>query len=266
MGFDELLRITPWILTILCANIIHYRSLWTAREESKDRVRALRKSAAQSDSKLEHERLTFDLMRAPAMRKARYKIKLMRYCGTTLFVLVLKRYHLPELHERYTIGIITLEVLIVGMLSGLIVVYLNENQEETFRTLWRPSFDFQSPRIGLFWDIVRVLGTSVSVPIEEELFYHSWMYRYMVQLLNRHHYKSFTEVPFLKWSWPAWLASNVIKGIYNGKEWRSYCISGLLFQWMIGRRGLFLDGVFTHAISNLTISCWVLLTGQRQYW
>ncbi|KAH9574463.1 hypothetical protein CY35_01G059000 [Sphagnum magellanicum] len=211
MGFDELLRITPWILTILCANIIHYRSLWTAREESKDRVRALRESAAQSDSKLEHERLTFDLMRAPAMRKARYKIKLMRYCGTTLFVLVLKRYHLPELHER-------------------------------------------------------VLGTSVSVPIEEELFYHSWMYRYMVQLLNRHHYKSFTEVPFLKWSWPAWLASNVIKGIYNGKEWRSYCISGLLFQWMIGRRGLFLDGVFTHAISNLTISCWVLLTGQRQYW
>jgi hypothetical protein len=29
---------------------------------------------------------------------------------------------------------------------------------------------------------------------------------------------------------------------------------------------VFLDGVFTHAISNLTISCWVLLTGQRQYW
>lgn len=98
---------------------------------------------------------------------------------------------------------------------------------------------------------------------EEE---HSWVYRYIFKLLHPRDYESFANVSFSEWSWVAWLMSNGIKGIYNGKEWQSYFISGLLFQWMIGRRGLFLDGLLTHAVSNLTIGCWVLSTNQRQYW
>jgi CAAX prenyl protease-like protein len=282
MGVEEVLRITPWLLTILCANVVHYRSLWTARDENRQRViaqRATSKAKAKQDAASregyeftrkqattsKHELLTFDLMRSPVMRKARYKIKLLRYVATSLYILC---FHglIPELNEHYPVNTFTLECLIAGALSGLITVYLNENQDEAMRTVWRPGHDFDSGLLGDAWDMIRLVGASLAVPVEEELFFHSWMYRYMLKRLHPQGYDSFAGVPFSAWSWAAWIASNAIKGVYNGKEWQSYCISGLLFQWMIGRRGLFLDGLLTHAVSNLTIGCWVLSTNQRQYW
>lgn len=263
----ELLRLTPWILTIICANVVHYRSLWAAREEDRKRVIAQRKAedATSKEGIPQHELLTFDLMQSPIMRKARYKIKLLRYLATSLYIFLFHT-RIPELHERYHVNSFTLECFIVGILSGLITVYLNENQDEAMRTLWCPGQDFGSASLGDAWDILRLVGASLAVPVEEELFYHSWMYRYIVALLHKGEYERFVDVPFWEWSWVAWVVSNGIKGIYNGKEWRSYFISGLLFQWMIGRRGLFLDGLLTHAISNLTVGCWVLATNQRQYW
>lgn len=281
-GVEVVLRITPWILTIICANLLHYRSLLDARNENRERVLAQRvtskqqaKREASSKDAFEfmrkqattskHELLTFDLMRSPIMRKARYKIKLLRYAATSVYILFFYRF-IPELNEAYPVNFFSLECLIVGILSGLITVYLNENQDEAMRTLWRPAVDFGSGFLGDIWDVIRLLGASLAVPVEEELFYHSWMYRYILKLLHKDEYASFVHVSFFEWSWVAWLISNAIKGIYNGKEWQSYFINGLLFQWMIGRRGLFLDGLLTHAISNLTIGCWVLTTNQRQYW
>lgn len=264
MGVDEVLRLMPWILTITCANVVHYRSLWTARDEDRKRVKTLNQGAPGVAHDSHHELLTFDLMQSSIMRKARYKIKLLRYVATSLYIIFFHRF-IRELHEPYFINSFTLECFIVGVLSGLITVYLNENQDEAMRTLWRPGHDFGSGFLGDMWDILRLVGASLAVPVEEELFYHSWMYRYIVTL-QKGEYTRFVDVSFWEWSWLAWVVSNGIKGIYNGKEWQSFFINGLLFQWMIGRRGLFLDGLLTHAVSNLTVGCWVLATNQRQYW
>lgn len=263
IGVDELLRFMPWILTITCANVVHYRSLWAARDAERKRIRKPSDHDAPGPHP-PHELLTFDLMQSPIMRKARYKIKLLRYIATSLYILLFHRF-IPELHEPYSVNSITLECFIVGALSGLITVYLNENQDEAMRTLWRPGHDFESGLVGDTWDMLRLVGSSLAVPVEEELFYHSWMFRYIV-MVRKGEYESFVDVPFWEWNWVAWVVSNGVKGIYNGKEWQSYFISGLLFQWMIGRRGLFLDGLITHSVSNLTVGCWVLATNQRQYW
>lgn len=258
MGVDTLLRLTPWILTITLANVVHYQSLFEARDEERMRV-------ALYQVKREHELLTFDLMQSPIMRKCRYKIKLLRYVATSLYILIFHRF-IGELHEPYVLSSITVECLIVGILSGLVTVYLNENQDEAMRTLWRPAYDFNSGSLGDTWDILRLVGASLAVPVEEELFYHSWMYRYVITWLWRDKYERFVDVPFSEWSWLAWLVSNGIKGVYNGKEWQSYFITGLLFQVMISRRGFFLDGLLTHSVAGFTVGCWVLASNQRQYW
>lgn len=267
IGAEELLRITPWLLTIICANVVHYKSLWAARDEDRKRVIAQRKKAEEDENiSPQHELLTFDLMQSPIMRKARYKVKLLRYLSTTLYLLLFHRF-IPELHEPYRLNsACTLESLIVGILSGLITVYLNENQDEAMRTLWRPGHDFGSQVRGDTWDMLRLVGATVAVPVEEELFYHSLMYRYVVTVVAKGRYERFLDVGFREWSWTAWVLVNGVKGLYNGKEWRSRFVSGLLFGWMVGRRGVFLDGVVAHAVSNLTVACWVLGTGQRQYW
>lgn len=179
LGIEEVLRITPWILTIICANMLHYRSLWTAKEENRRQVMAMRETSAEESKMYHHELLTYDLMRAPTMRKARYKIKLLRYSAMSMYIMVLNSF-LPELHEPYVVTSVTLECIIVGMLSGLITVYLNENQYEAMRTLWRPALDFGSISLGRVWDTIRLMGASIAVPVEEELFYHSWIYRYII--------------------------------------------------------------------------------------
>lgn len=193
IGVEGVLRITPWMLTIICANVLHYRSLWTARDENRKRViaeRVISKQKAKKDATSKegfeftrkqattskHELLTFDLMRSPVMRKARYKIKLLRYVATSVYILLFHGF-ISELNEVYPVNSFTLECVIAGALSGLITIYLNENQDEAMRTVWRPGHDFDSGFLGDTWDILRLVGASLAVPLEEELFYHSWMYR-----------------------------------------------------------------------------------------
>jgi membrane protease YdiL (CAAX protease family) len=114
--------------------------------------------------------------------------------------------------------------------------------------------------------MIHLVGASLAVPVQEELFFHLRLYRYMLKRLHPQGCDSFASVLFSAWNWAVWIALNAIKGVYNGKEWQSYFINGLLFQWMIGRHRLFLDGLLMHAVSNLTIGYWVLSTNQRQYW
>jgi hypothetical protein len=98
--------------------------------------------------------------------------------------------------------------------------------------------------------MICLVGASLAMLVEEELFFHSWMYRYMLKRLHPQGYDNFASIPFSAWSWAAWIVLNAIKGVYNDKEWQSYFISRLLFQWMIGRRRLFLDGLLTHNLQS----------------
>lgn len=259
-------------MTTVSANVIHYFSLWYAKEE------ALRQAAEAASATTgrrgrwypgsdpeEHQLLSFDLMNSPAMRKARYLIKLIRYGCTLLYVAIFYNF-LPELSfESFSPGLGTIEALVVGVLGGLVTLYLNENRHLEMRTCWRPDVDYGSEFWGWLWDGIRVAG-AFSTPVEDSLMYHSWIYRSLTCYLTRNSYNSFIDVPFLDWNWVACIASNGVFALYNGTEWRSSGLIGILSLWVTGRRGQLLDGILAHGICRVTISTWVLYTGQRQYW
>ncbi|KAL3701204.1 hypothetical protein R1sor_019226 [Riccia sorocarpa] len=263
------------VTTESCSNIIHYRSLLHAKQEAHKQFKATAALAAITNrrhfpgsSPEEHELLTFDLMESPLMRKARYKVKIVHY-GALMVYIALFYHFLPELHwDEFTPGVGTVEGLVVGLLSGLVTVLLNENKLCDMRTAWRPAADFESRELGLFWDVIRTVG-AFTTPYEDCLFYHSWMYRLLVQYLRVDEdmpIRAFTEVSFTSWSWRAWLACNSAFALYNGKEWRSSLVSGLLSLWAMGRKGQFLDGIIALTACRMTVNTWVLLTGQRQFW
>ncbi|MCO5558941.1 hypothetical protein L7F22_012532 [Adiantum nelumboides] len=248
------LRVLPWLLTVLSANLLHYSSLLHARSQA-------RRSAVESPPPL-----SFSLMNSPSMRLVRYKIKLLRYSATLIFLLLFWSF-IPELAIPFDAGWGTIEACILGLLAGFITIYLNENSALIMRNPWKPAIDFKSASYGYMWDMLRLFGATFLVPFEEELFYHSWLYRYLCQLRSIDRlYRSFTDVPFREWNWGAWIATNVLLALYNGQEWKSYGMSGLLCNWVIARGGQFMDGVLAHSICNLTVSFWVLSTGQRQFW
>ncbi|BBM97631.1 hypothetical protein MPTK1_1g07130 [Marchantia polymorpha subsp. ruderalis] len=268
---ETLLRVLPWLTTTLAANVIHYRSLFSARQEGR---RHFIESAAALSSRRhfpgsspdEHELLTFDLMQSAIMRKARYKIKVVHYSSTVLYVALFYAF-LPELHlDEFVPGLGTAEGLVVGLLSGLVTILLDENRLGDMRTTWRPGVDYESRFWGFVWDAIRILCAS-STPIEDCLFYHSWLYRVLVQSLSDDiEFESFTDVPLSMWSWTAWLVCNSALALYNGKEWRSSMLSGLLSLWVTARSGQLLDGVLALSVSRMTVNLWVVLTGQRQFW
>ncbi|KAI5062645.1 hypothetical protein GOP47_0023184 [Adiantum capillus-veneris] len=248
------LRAFPWLLTVLSANLLHYSSLLQARAHA-------RRLAMDSPPPL-----SFTLMNSPSMRLVRYKIKLLRYSATLIFFLLFWSF-IPEIAVPLEMGWGTIEASIVGLLAGFITIYLNENMALNMRNPWKPAIDFQLASYGCMWDMLRLFGATLLVPFEEELFYHSWLYRYLCQLVSRErHYGSFMDVPFHEWNWGAWIAANGLLALYNGQEWKSYGISGLLCNWVIARKGQLMYGILAHSIRNLAISFWVLSTGQRQYW
>lgn len=253
--YPTLLRVLPWLLTVLSANALHYSSLLQTRSQAKRAARA-------ADSP---PPLSFSLMNSPPMRAVRYKIKLLRYCATLIFLLLFWG-SIPELFLSFK-GT-SVEAFVVGLLAGFITIFLNENRALNMRTPWKPSLDFHSAIYGCMWDMLRLAGDSLLVPFEEELFYHSWLYRYLCFMMSNsgHYHHSFAEVPFTEWNWGAWIICNAVLALYNGQEWRSFGISGLLCNWVIARRGQVMDGVVAHAIRNLTVSVCVLAAGQRQYW
>jgi hypothetical protein len=271
--FNIFLRILPWLMTTASANVIHYLSLWEAREEAHRQAEEAATGTAGRRGKRwfpgsdprEHERLSFDLMESTTMRKARYLVKVVRY-GCTLFCVALFYEYLPELSfGKFSPGLGSIEALVVGVLGGLVTLYLNENKHFEMRTCWRPDVDFDSRTFGWAWDCVRVAG-AFCTPVEDALMYHSFLYRALTCYVRKIPCNSFIEISFLNWSWYAWLASNAAFAFYNGIEWRSCGLVGLLSLWVTGRSGQLLDGILAHTICRMTISAWVLYTGQRQFW
>ncbi|CAM6083296.1 unnamed protein product [Calypogeia fissa] len=270
--FSVFLRVLPWLMTTVSANVIHYFSLWIAKEEAHRQVLESTTASHARHSRWypgsdpeEHERLSFDLMNSPTMRKARYLVKLIRYGCTLLYVALFYNF-LPELSiEKFSPGLGTIEALVVGVLGGLVTLYLNENGHLEMRTCWRPDVDYGSQFFGWVWDGIRFAG-AFATPVEDALMYHSWIYRSLTCYMTENSYSSFIEVPFLDWNWVACIASNCVFALYNGTEWRSSGLIGILSLWVAGRRGQLLDGILAHATCRVTISTWVLSTGQRQYW
>ncbi|EFJ07608.1 hypothetical protein SELMODRAFT_448386 [Selaginella moellendorffii] len=253
-----LLRCLPHALAMLASNFIHYRSLWAAQETAARRVHA-RKRLLVDAYKQEHVPLTFDLMGSPEMRRARYTIKLLRYLITLAHIIAFYPL-IEELHlEQFTVAWAVLaQAVIAGLLAGLVTIYLDENRHQEMRTAWNPAQDFGSKKVGAAWDCLRVAGGCLAVPIEEELFYHSWLYRFMLAKLSRDRSRGFEAVGLRTWNWLLCVASNGFFAVHNGMEWRSCLLAGCLFQWIIAYRGQFLDGLIAHVVCNITISCWLI--------
>eukprot|EP01018_Ginkgo_biloba_P031847 Gb_35847 [translate_table: standard] len=264
---EIVLRVMPWLIATVSANVLHYTSLWPSTNRSPTQVRFPNQTKQQPETRNPYP-FTFHLMSShPILRLIKYRIKLIRYTCTFLHLILFYRF-LPELNRAFIPGWGTVEAIVVGLLSGFITIYLNENRTHDMRTEWKPELDLESGLEGFVWDVLRVFGDALAVPLEEELFYHSWLYRFLINIFfeeRKESFGGFGRVGLRKWNWRAWVVSNGVYGGFKGKEWRSYVVLGFFSQWVICRRGQFVDGVIAHALRNSTVNLWALITGQRQY-
>lgn len=135
-------------------------------------------------------------------------------------------------------------------------------------TLVRPSAEtdstfgaslFAVPAIwSLAWIALRIAGSSVVIPIAEELAFRGY-----VPLFFRNGADAFRPGGAIHWA--PFLVSSLLFGLLHS-AWLAGALAGAVYYLVRQRSGRLWDSVVAHMTSNLLLSIHVLMSGHWSYW
>ena len=105
---------------------------------------------------------------------------------------------------------------------------------------------------------VHLFGMTVVVPPLEEVFYRSFLYRYLVR-------PSFQEVPLNRFLPIPFIATAIVFG-FEHSQWLAGILCGLAYQWLVWRKNRLGDAILAHAITNFLLGIWVIWRGEWNFW
>jgi CAAX prenyl protease-like protein len=113
---------------------------------------------------------------------------------------------------------------------------------------------------GLSWPliIVRMLGAVLVVPVIEELFWRSFLLRWIVS-------HDFLRVEPAKVGLGAFIITSVLFGIEHN-FWFAGVIAGAAYNFVYMKDSDLKSSVIAHAVTNLLLGLWVLRTHSWSYW
>jgi CAAX prenyl protease-like protein len=153
----------------------------------------------------------------------------------------------------------------VGVGIGVFVIWVG--LEGFYPTLgsatdvpWNPHHHFGEGS-ALAWLMIstRILGSTLVVPPLEEVFYRSFMYRYLVKL-------NFLEMPLNRWHPLSFFVTCLIFGLMHPQQWLAGILCGLAFQYLVLRKNRLGDAMTAHAITNFLLGLWVVWRGDWKFW
>jgi len=112
--------------------------------------------------------------------------------------------------------------------------------------------------LALFFLGVHLFGMTVVVPPLEEVFYRSFLYRYIARV-------NFLEVPLNQFLPLPFFATAVMFG-FEHSQWLAGILCGLAYQWLVLRKNRLGDAITAHAITNLLLGTWVIWRGDWKFW
>ena len=104
-----------------------------------------------------------------------------------------------------------------------------------------------------FFAGVRIAGSTLLVPLLEEVFYRSFLYRYILApnwMFTAH--KSFAIKPFL--------ITSIVFG-FTHQHWLAGIACGMIYQLLVIRTNRIGDAITAHAVTNLLLGVWVITKG-----
>ena len=153
------------------------------------------------------------------------------------------------------------ETVVVGVVIFMIWVgldpYYPKNHvfmKDTAESIWNP-FERFGDGSTTAWALIciRILGMTIIVPPLEEVFYRSFLYRYIVKY-------DFQKVALSHFDGVALAITSLLFGIVHF-QWIPGIICGLAYQWLVIRKGRLGDAMTAHAITNFLLGCYVVWKG-----
>jgi CAAX prenyl protease-like protein len=150
--------------------------------------------------------------------------------------------------------------LLASAAAGLIVFVLWISLDAPWMQIGAPAGFNPAGPAGLNWALVafRLAGAALVVPVMEELFWRSFLQRWLA------------KPDFLSCA-PAVVGSRalVITAVLFGFEhdlWFAGIVAGLFYGLLYMRTGNIWSPIVAHAVTNGTLGLWVLVTGSWAYW
>jgi uncharacterized protein len=150
---------------------------------------------------------------------------------------------------------------LIAPFLGLLVFVLWINLDGGWMNLGAgPGFDPRNAGGGIEWHLVvpRLLGAALVVPLMEELFWRSFLLRWVQK-------PQFLELAPVQIGLRAVLISSLLFGIEHSL-WLAGIVAGLAYAWIYRASGNLWPPIVAHATTNLVLGLWVLQTGAWQFW
>jgi exosortase E/protease (VPEID-CTERM system) len=112
--------------------------------------------------------------------------------------------------------------------------------------------------VAALWLIARVLGSSIVVPIAEELAFRGYLLRRLIDA-------DFTAVSPKHFTLASFLISSVAFGALHGR-WVAGILAGMIYAAAQYRRGKISDAIVAHAVTNTLVAAYVLIFGHWAFW
>jgi CAAX prenyl protease-like protein len=125
--------------------------------------------------------------------------------------------------------------------------------------VWNPNAPFgQGSNLAWLFIAVRILGSTLVVPPLEEVFYRSFVYRYIIK-------PDFQAVPLGVFQLTAFVVTAVVFG-FSHYEWLAGILCAFAYQGLVLGKKRLGDAMTAHAITNFLLGCWVVGKGAWHFW
>ena len=104
----------------------------------------------------------------------------------------------------------------------------------------------------------RIAGAVLVVPLMEELFWRSFLIRYIVD-------PDFEKVPVGRFTWPSFLITVVLFGLEHHFVLAGMT-AGILYSIILYRTRSLAQCILAHAVTNLALAIYVIASGKWHFW
>jgi len=113
-------------------------------------------------------------------------------------------------------------------------------------------------RVDVLMAAIRIGGAALVVPLMEEIFWRSFVMRWMVD-------RDFRAVNPRRITWVPLLMVSLVFGAEH-ELWLAGVIAGLIYGYLYVRSGSLWAPILAHAVTNGLLGAWVLAFARWEYW